>query len=380
MHKIAILGFGVVGSGVAEALGQDADRLESRLGTPIEIKYILDLRTFPDHPLGDRVIHDFNRILEDPEIELVAEMMGGSHPAYDFTRACLEAGKHVVTSNKEVVANFGVELLELARANRVRYLFEASVGGGIPVLRTLIDEITLHRIHSVCGILNGTTNYILTSMQKDGLPFDAALRSAQQNGFAEANPAADLQGLDAARKTAILCALAYGVLPPVSSFPVTGIEGITDEHLSRACAAGGTLKLVGCCEKAGDRLLVSVQPVFLPLSHPLAHIAGVLNGILIRSDVLGQILVEGPGAGKLPTASAVVRDMADVFSGRAQSQDALKWRAADKSSLADPEKVLSLWVDLGRNIPTFAPEPMTKDAFLRRTGADRRNVFRVLPE
>ena len=210
MKKIAILGFGVVGSGVAEVLTQNKSIIEKKLAESIEIKYILDLRDFPDSPFADKVIHDFNIILDDPEISIVAEMMGGSHPAYDFSKACLLAGKNVVTSNKEVVSKFGTELLEIAKQNNVRYLFEASVGGGIPIIRPINNDLTANKITSIDGILNGTTNYILTQMNEHGTSFAEALKDAQSKGYAEADPTADIEGIDAARKICILSALSFG--------------------------------------------------------------------------------------------------------------------------------------------------------------------------
>ena len=212
MIHVALLGFGTVGSGTAEVLTSNKSMIESYVGDKINIKYILDLREFPDSPFADRIVHDFNIILNDPEVSLVAEMMGGAHPAYDFSKAALEAGKHVVTSNKEVVATFGIELLKLATEHGVRYLFEASVGGGIPVIRPLMNDFNSNSILSIDGILNGTTNYMLTKMKDEGLAFDTVLRDAQQKGYAEKNPDADIKGKDAARKIVILAALAYGKL------------------------------------------------------------------------------------------------------------------------------------------------------------------------
>ena len=210
--KIALLGFGIVGSGTAEVLTENKEIIKNKVGCDYEIKYILDLRDFPDSPFADKIVHDINVIINDPEINVVAEMMGGSHPAYEFTRACLEAGKSVVTSNKEVVSTFGAELCNIAAENGVRYLFEASVGGGIPIIRPLINDLSSNKITRICGILNGTTNYILTAMRDKGADFCEALATAQKLGYAEANPAADVDGIDAARKTAILAAIASGKL------------------------------------------------------------------------------------------------------------------------------------------------------------------------
>ena len=231
MVQIAILGFGVVGSGTAEVIEENKALLTARIGEEVNIKYILDLRDFPEHPLGDRVVHDINIILNDPEVVLVAEMMGGSHPAYDFTVAALKAGKSVVTSNKEVVANFGAELLELAREKGVSYLFEASVGGGIPILRPLQTDLASNKILAVSGILNGTTNFILTKMIREGADFADVLKEAQRLGYAEANPAADVEGLDAARKITILAALSFGVLLDPNKITTKGITGITADHM-----------------------------------------------------------------------------------------------------------------------------------------------------
>ena len=230
MVNIALLGFGVVGSGAAEVLTENKSLIEKRLGCEYKIKYILDLRDFPDSPFGDLIVHDFNTILNDPEVTVVAEMMGGSHPAYDFTKACLLAKKSVVTSNKEVVSTFGVELCRLAKENGVRYLFEASVGGGIPIIRPLINDLSSNCVNKISGILNGTTNYILTSMRDNGATFEDALKKAQQLGYAEANPSADVDGIDAARKIVILAALASGKLIDPKTIHTEGITKITLEE------------------------------------------------------------------------------------------------------------------------------------------------------
>lgn len=308
MIQIALLGFGVVGSGTAEVLTENRALISSRLGEELRIKYILDLRDFPDHPLGNRVVHDIAPILNDPEVRIVAEMMGGAHPAYDFTRAALEAGKSVVTSNKEVVATFGAELLEIARAHGVFYLFEASVGGGIPIIRPLQDDLISNRVLSVDGILNGTTNYILTQMAA-GATFADALAQAQANGYAEANPAADIEGLDAARKIVILAALSFGVLLSPDRIPVTGITALTKEQTEVAAAFGCAVKLVGHTERVGGQILALVSPHLVTDGNPLRHVDGVYNGILVDGNMLGRAFFYGAGAGKLPTASAVATDI-----------------------------------------------------------------------
>ncbi len=318
MINVAILGFGVVGSGAAEVLSDNRAVIEQNLGTTVAVKRILDLRDFPDSPFGALVTHDFNDILSDPEISVVAEMMGGSHPAYDFTKACLEAGKHVVTSNKEVVANFGAELLELAAKNGVRYLFEASVGGGIPIIRPMVNDLASNAIVSVNGILNGTTNYILTQMIENGTAYDVALKDAQQKGYAEANPAADVEGLDAARKIVILAALSFGTLLDPNKIHCEGITKLTAEDAETAKALGCSVKLIGHTEKVDGKVLAMVSPRMIPLCNPLAGVADVFNGILVDANMVGEVMFYGKGAGKLPTASAVVADIIDIVAHMGQ--------------------------------------------------------------
>ncbi len=337
MLQIAILGFGVVGSGTAEVLSENKKQIAAYCGDHVNIKYILDLREFPDHPLGNRVVHDINIILNDPEIVLVAEMMGGSHPAYEFTCAALKAGKHVVTSNKEVVATFGAELLDIARANHVSYLFEASVGGGIPIIRPMQTDLASNEILSVSGILNGTTNFILTKMKNEGAEFSDALRLAQQKGYAEANPTADVEGVDAARKIVILAALAFGILLDPNRIPAKGITGITSEHTALADKLGCTIKLIGHTEKIGDRVLALVSPFLVPAANPISHVEDVYNGILIEANMLGRALFYGAGAGKLPTASAVVADILDILSHRSAERRLPVWRIATDDDIAAKE-------------------------------------------
>ncbi|MBQ9806755.1 MAG: homoserine dehydrogenase [Clostridia bacterium] len=335
MMQIAILGFGVVGSGTAEVLTENQKLIAARCGEEVSIKYILDLREFPDHPLGDRVVHDINVILNDPDVVLVAEMMGGAHPAYDFTCAALRAGKHVVTSNKEVVATFGVELLELARENGVSYFFEASVGGGIPIIRPMQTDLASNKILSVSGILNGTTNFILTKMKEEGAEFADALKQAQINGYAEANPAADVEGLDAARKIVILAALAYGVLLDPNKIDTEGITKITSEHTAVAEALGGAVKLIGHTELIDGKVFAQVSPYLVPAQNPISHVDGVFNGILVDANMLGRALFYGAGAGKLPTASAVVADIIDILSNRAGERKPPVWVSAEPAQVAD---------------------------------------------
>ncbi|MBQ7153595.1 MAG: homoserine dehydrogenase [Clostridia bacterium] len=332
MTNIAILGFGTVGSGVAQVLTDNREIIRQRIASNYSIKYILDLRDFPDSPFADLITHDFDRIIHDPDVTVVAEMMGGSHPAYEFTKACLEAGKSVVSSNKEVVANFGPELLATAKTNHVSYLFEASVGGGIPIITTLGQDLAANRILSVSGILNGTTNYILTRMEQDGMAFADALADAQSLGYAERNPSADIQGLDAARKIAILAAMAYGKMIPVESVLTEGIAEITKDDIILAKELGFTLKLIGHATCEDGKLLAMVTPRFVPQASPLAGVNDVFNAVLVRADMLGDSMYYGRGAGKLPTASAVCADILSVIrnSGSSPMPD---WADASEDEL-----------------------------------------------
>lgn len=336
MKKIALLGFGVVGGGVAEVLTKNKSIIESRLGEEIEIKYILDLRDFPDSPFADRIVHDFDTILNDPEISTVAEMMGGSHPAYDFSRAALLAGKNVVTSNKEVVAKFGAELLALAERMGVRYLFEASVGGGIPIIRPICHDLVSNEITEIDGILNGTTNYILTLMEKSGASFSDALADARAKGYAEADPSSDIEGIDAARKIAILSALAFGKCIPEDKIERCGIANVSSDDFAVARALGCSVKLIAHSERCGEQIYARVSPCFVRSDNPLSHISDVYNGILVGANMLDKVLFYGKGAGKLPTASAVVADIIDIAerSGDASCHHVL-WRDAEEADIAE---------------------------------------------
>ena len=337
MINVAILGFGVVGSGAAQVLADNAAVIEKNLGQKVAVKRVLDLREFPDSPFGHLVTHDFNDILNDEDISVVSEMMGGSHPAYDFTKACLAAGKHVVTSNKEVVARFGDELLALAAENGVRYLFEASVGGGIPIIRPMVNDLASNEIVQVDGILNGTTNYILTKMI-GGESFEDALKQAQRNGYAEANPAADVEGLDAARKIVILAALSFGTLLSPDEIHCEGITGLTLSDVAVAKALGCSLKLIGHTERVGNKVLAMVSPRMVPLANSLSGISDVFNGILVDANMVGKVMFYGAGAGKLPTASAVVADIIDIVAHMSSKEvRAPRFTAATAADYADFE-------------------------------------------
>ena len=340
MINIALLGFGVVGSGCAEVLTSVKDKISAQVGDEISIKYILDLRDFPDSPFGKLIVHDFNTILNDPEVSVVAEMMGGSHPAYDFTKALLAAGKSVVTSNKEVVSTFGVELLTIAAENNVRYLFEASVGGGIPIIRPLTNDLAANEIVSIDGILNGTTNFILTKMRNEGLAFEDVLKEAQRLGYAEANPSADVDGIDAARKIAILGAMASGKLADPKKIPTEGIREVSATDTEIAKELGYAIKLIGHYESSDDgRLSLSVAPRFVPLiTSPLAGVDDVYNGIMVRGSMLGDSMFYGKGAGKLPTASAVCADIIDAAKNPTAGDVPLRWEDAESILSADEIK------------------------------------------
>ncbi len=391
MKKIAILGFGVVGSGVAEVLTQNKSIIEDKLSKSIEIKYILDLRDFPDSPFGDKVVHDFNIILNDPEISIVAEMMGGSHPAYDFSKAALEAGKNVVTSNKEVVAKFGTELLQIAKRNNVRYLFEASVGGGIPIIRPINNDLVSNKITSIDGILNGTTNYILTQMNEHGTSFESALKDAQAKGYAEADPTADVEGLDAARKIVILSSLAYGKCVNPEKISCTGITKITASDFAAAKSLGYTIKLIGHSEQINGKIYASVSPRFVPLSNPLAHISDVYNGILVGANMLDKVLFYGKGAGKLPTASAVVADIMDIVEKMDNEQiPSISWTDANDEHIANNNDylcnrciIVNGWVDGGTyvkdaDVTAFITEAIS-DATSHEIASSISNEYKIYP-
>ncbi len=353
MLKIALLGFGVVGSGTAEVITENQDRIRRATGDGIEIKYILDLREFPDSPFADRIVHDYNIILNDPVVSLVAEMMGGSHPAYDFTKAALLAGKSVVTSNKEVVAKFGTELLQIADEKGVHYLFEASVGGGIPILRALSHDLASNRIQSINGILNGTTNYILTRMVQDGISFEEALAEAQHKGYAERDPSADVDGHDAARKIVILCAMAYGVRYNPDEISVQGIRTVKVEHVRLADKLNCAIKLIGHTACGADgKTQLWVAPCAVPNANPLSHISDVFNGILTDTDMLGQTMFYGRGAGKLPTAGAVVSDMTDIATHPYDSATAQHWVDGDTAALSVPAQEIADYMVICQGVAT----------------------------
>ena len=313
MVKAAILGYGTVGSGVAEVLSCNQELIAKRAGNPIEVKYILDLRDFPGDPNETKVVHDIEVILQDPEISIVCETMGGNEPAYTFSKRALEAGKSVCTSNKELVANHGAELLRLARENGCNYFFEASVGGGIPLLRPLTQSLAGEKIEEISGILNGTTNFILTEMTNKGADFDTVLKEAQQLGYAEADPTADIEGLDAGRKVAIMASIAFHSRVTFDDVYTEGITKITAKDVEYAEEFGDVIKLLGVAHNTEEGIEVAVHPMMIPKEHPLASVRDSFNAVFVRSDAAGDTMFYGRGAGELPTASAIMGDVIDVI-------------------------------------------------------------------
>ncbi len=312
MIYIAVLGHGVVGSGVLEVFYKNNKNILAKAGTEMDIKYILDLREFPGLPYSDKFVKTFDPIINDPEVKIVVEVMGGLNPSYDYVKRCLMAGKSVVSSNKELVAVYGAELLDIAGKNNVNFLFEASVGGGIPILRPITQCLAANEIKEIAGILNGTTNFILTKMIDEGMEFTQALALAQKLGYAERNPAADVEGLDACRKICILASLAYGRHVPPKYVHTEGITNLTLEDVKYARAWGGVIKLIGRVKKLEDgRISAMVHPAFIKNESQLANVDDVFNGIMVRGDAIGDVVFYGRGAGKLPTASAVVADIID---------------------------------------------------------------------
>lgn len=335
MVEIAIMGHGTVGSGVVEVLTRHEATITKRAKEEIRIKYILDLREFPDSPLADRFTKSFDDIIGDSSIRIVVEVMGGLHPAYDYVKRCLEAGKSVVTSNKELVAAKGAELLRIARDQNVNFLFEASVGGGIPIIRPMSQCLAANDVVEVAGILNGTTNFILTKMINEQMPFEDALALAQKLGYAERNPAADIEGQDACRKICILASLAYGKHVYPDQIHTEGIKNISLADVQYADAWGGVVKLIGEANLLlSGKLHSIVCPMFIPRDSQLANVDDVFNGIMVRGDATGDVVFYGKGAGKLPTASAVVADVIDCVK-HLKARKYLFWEDGSPDYVAD---------------------------------------------
>lgn len=312
MIKIAVLGYGTVGSGVVEVLNTNASVIAKRAGQEIGVKYVLDLRDFPDDPVQSKVVHDFDVIANDPEVSIVVETMGGTKPAYEYVKRALQNGKSVCTSNKELVAVHGAELVHIAKSRNSNFLFEASVGGGIPVIRPLNQSLTADRIEQINGILNGTTNYILTKMANEGSDFADVLKEAQELGYAEKDPTADVEGYDACRKIAILTSLAYGRQVDYEDIYTEGIAKITAADFKYAAKMGAAIKTLGSSKKTGGKLYAMVAPQMIKSDNPLFAVNDVFNAICVTGNMLGDVMFYGKGAGKEATASAVVSDVVDA--------------------------------------------------------------------
>ena len=309
MIQVAVMGYGTISSGVVEVLETNREIIKRKTGQDISVKYILDLREFPGDPHEDLIVHDFSTIEKDPDVGIVVEAMGGVNPAYAFAKACLLAGKQVVTSNKALVAAHGTELLQIARDKNINFFFEASVGGGIPIIRPMVQCLAGEQILEISGILNGTTNFILSKMDREGQTFEEALKKAQELGYAERNPEADVKGYDTCRKIAILTSMATGKTVNYEDIYTEGITKITDIDFKYAEKMGTSIKLFGTSRMNGDQVFAWVAPLMIGKSHPLYAVNDVFNGIMVKGNMLGTSMFYGSGAGKLPTASAVVADI-----------------------------------------------------------------------
>ena len=359
MIKIAVLGYGTVGSGVVKVLNTNANIIAKRAGQEVEVKYVLDLRDFPGDPVERKVVHDFNVILDDPEISIVVETMGGTKPAYEYVKKSLLSGKSVCTSNKELVAAYGAELVHIAKSKRANFLFEASVGGGIPVIRPLNQSLTADKIEQINGILNGTTNYILTKMANDGSDFEDVLKEAQELGYAEKDPTADVEGYDACRKIAILTSLAYGQQVDYQDIYTEGITKITAEDFKYARSMGASIKIFGSSKKVGGRLYAMVAPQMIKSDNPLFAVNDVFNAICVTGNMLGDVMFYGKGAGKEATASAVVSDVVD----------AVKHMNIN---------VMTIWED--EKLPVAPMDEMKNRFFVRIGAAEKEKAMKAFDE
>ena len=343
MVQVAIMGYGTIGSGVAEILAKNAEQIKNGCGQDVALKYVLDLRDFPGSPVEDKIVHDFSVIEQDPEVSVVVETMGGLNPSYPFVKASLLAGKHVVTSNKALVAAYGTELLAIAREKNVNFFFEASVGGGIPIIRPLYRCLKGEKILEITGILNGTTNFILTKMDKEGASFETVLKEAQDLGYAERNPEADVEGHDACRKICILSDLAYGDKFDPDTVSCEGITKITLEDVANADKLGCVIKLLGRSVRCEDGTAYAyVAPHLIHKESPLAAVEDVFNAIMVDGNATGEVMFYGKGAGKLATASAVVADMLDSIEHR-DSRRRIMWGDGSKKLLRPLDTLRSAW-------------------------------------
>ena len=358
MIQIAVMGFGTVGSGVVEVLTENAESIARNAGAEINVKYILDVRDFPESPFSDRIIHDFNIIEDDPEVSIVVETIGGAGVAYNFTKRALASGKSVVTANKELVAKKGHELLSIAEDENVNYLFEASVGGGIPIIRPITQCLAANEFDQIYGILNGTTNYILTQMLQKGESFDDALKKAQELGYAELDPSADVDGIDACRKICILADLCFGRHIDPAAVRTEGIRGVTAMDVKYAGAVGCKIKLLGrAVRMAGGTSSAYVSPHLISCESLLSNVDGVMNAIVVNGNAIGEAMFYGAGAGKRPTASAVVADVIDAVK-HSRTRKYLHWDEGGSQYFTDADEISSRWY-----IRTDSPLSRIGDAF-----------------
>ena len=379
MVKIAILGFGIVGSGVAEVLTQNTEKIALSAASEIGLKYILDIRDFPDSPFAARFVKDFSIIENDPEVRVVVETIGGAGIAYEFTKRALRAGKSVVSSNKELVATHGYELLTIAKEKNVNYLFEASVGGGIPIIRPISQCLAANEISEICGILNGTTNYMLTEIAAKGVPFSEALKDAQALGYAEADPTADIEGSDACRKICILGSLSFGQHIYPAEVPTEGIIKVTPEDMRYAQSVGKKIKLLGRALRLEDgKVAAYVAPHLIDEGNLLANVDGVFNAIAVHGNAIGDVLFYGPGAGKLPTASAVVADVIDCVK-HLHARKYISWGPGGLETSADPKTLKTRWYVRTAAGAAIRSEPMSYYELAPKLEAESAIVaFRVL--
>lgn len=333
MVKVGVMGYGTIGSGVVEIIERNNSVLAKRIGDKIEVKSVLDIREFEGDPIHDKIIHDYKALAADPEISIVVETMGGVEPAFTFVKEMLEHGKSVCTSNKALVADKGAELFEIAKANGVSFLYEASVGGGIPIIRNLAETLTAEVIEEIAGILNGTTNYMLTMMSEEGWEYEDALKDAQARGYAEKDPTADVEGFDACRKIAILTSLITGKTVDFETIPTEGISKVTATDIKYAKAMGRAIKLIASSSALDDTYVARVAPYLVPASHSLFHVSDVFNAVFVHGNMLDDAMFYGSGAGKLPTASAVVADIVEQAKNPGKVID-MSW-SAEKLQLGD---------------------------------------------
>lgn len=386
MIKVAVLGYGTIGSGVVEVLETNREHITQTAGEEIEVKYVLDLRDFPNDPIQEKIVHDYQVIENDPEVKIVVEAMGGVEPAYTFVKAALLAGKHVTTSNKALVAKHGAELLKIAKEKELNFLFEASVGGGIPIIRPLVTSLTADIVEEITGILNGTTNYMLTKMSVEGSDYNEVLKDAQAKGYAEADPTADVEGYDACRKIAILTSLVCGKTVDFEEIHTEGISRITPIDIAYAKAMGRSIKLLATSRMSNGSYYAMVAPFMLGAEHPLNNVNDVFNAIFVHGNMLGDAMFYGSGAGKLPTASAVAADIVDIvkhidrnimISYSEEKMELLDYKKAENSyfvrTKAEEARVREIFGDIAfikikevSDETAFVTEKMSEEVYLEK--------------